>query len=98
MVVDAEQHGLEHAGFGESALDGEQGGTRKVEIAFSVTVDGSGKSVVWQPLGHVRADYPGAFQEGDVLVGESEILDSVKDASGTGYDAVAAAFGQTAGE
>ena len=73
-------------------------GTRKVEIAFSVTVDGSGKSVVWQPLGHVRADYPGAFQEGDVLVGESEILDSVKDASGTGYDAVAAAFGQTAGE
>lgn len=47
--------------------------------------------------GHVRADYPGAFQEGDVLVGESEILDSVKDASGTGYDAVAAAFGQTAG-
>ena len=46
MVVDAEQRGLEHAGFGESALDGEQRGTRKVEIAFSVTVDGSGKSVV----------------------------------------------------
>ena len=95
MVVDAQQQCLENTGLGKGALDGEERRSREVKIALSVTMDGSGETVVRQPLGHVRADDPGLLQEGDFFVGEVEVFHRIEDTPSAGDDAVAAALGET---
>ena len=61
-------------------------------------MDGSGETVVRQPLSHVRADDPGLLQEGDLLVGEMKVLHRIEDTSSAGDNAVTAAFGETTWE
>ena len=90
VVVDRQGQGLQDAGLGESALDGEQRRAREVALALGVSADRAGEVIPAQVVQSGVVHDAGAVEEVDLGTGEHEVLDGVQEAARAGDHAEAA--------
>ena len=98
VVVDAQQQGLQHHGLGEGALHDQHRGAGEVDLALGVAPDVAAEGVAGQPVRGGLVDDLAVEQEAQRLVVEPEVPQRPQRPADPGHHAVAAAFGQPAGE
>ena len=98
MVQHRQDVGLQDAGLGERRFDDQDGGVREVGFTFRIAPDVAGEPEGGQVLQGVLMDHAGGGQEGDVVLVEAEVRDSLEEPAGAGHDPIPAPGRQSPGE